>query len=220
MDENTKITADENKEEKTESTACKEESEKQEAVADGAPVFDIRKVMDKSPEEIDSYAKDYTDAVAKYVKESLACDMEGVIDDLEKREEEAAYVSAGAALSANGDLYDFAEYKDQVKDLVSAIPGMSTIPPESAMTLCYLMIKGAQALGEHKNPKEESAEEIAEKIYARGDVMKLLMSRRAKECADEELPVMVKGGGSAVSVQSKPKTFADARSSAEKHLRY
>ena len=30
MDENTKITADENKEEKTESTACKEESEKQE----------------------------------------------------------------------------------------------------------------------------------------------------------------------------------------------
>lgn len=218
MDEKIKETAVKTAEKTTEEPA--EKTVREEKPADGAPVFDIQKVINGSPEEIDSYARDYTDAVARYVKNSLACDMEGVIDDLEKREEEAAFASAGAALSANGDLYDFAEHSGQVRELVSAIPGMNTIPPESAMTLCYLMIKGAQALGEHKNPKEESAEELADKIYARGDVMKLLMSRRARECADEELPVMVKGGGAAVSVRSKPKTFADARSSAEKHLKY
>lgn len=195
-----------------------EEKENNTQSTEGAPVFDMEQVVDKSPEEIDAYAKDYTDAVTRYVKDTLAGEISGTVEELEKREKEAELSSARASLMQKTELYDFSENIDTVDKLISAIPGMSELAPESAMTLCYLMIKGAAALSEHNNPKVESPEEIAERIYKRGDVMKLLASYRAKDSLDGELPVMAKGAGSAVNIKSKPKTLADARMSAEKHF--
>lgn len=195
--------------------------EEKETVCESAgstPLFDIAMVAGKSPEEIDRYAREYTDSVARYVKETVAEEISGSVADLEQREKEAELAAARAALLSNDDLYDFSKRSGEVDSLVAAIPGMKELPPESAMTLCYLMIKGAEAVRDFKNPKVETPEEIAEKIYERADVMKILAERRAKDAPDE-LPVVVKSGGSAVNIKPKPKTLADARTSAEKHFK-
>lgn len=195
--------------------------EEKETVCDNSvdtPLFDIGMVAGKSPEEIDKYAKDYTETVARYVKDTVAQEINDSVAALEKREKEAELTAARASLMADNDLWDFSERSDEVDSLMAAIPGMKELSAQSAMTLCYLMIKGAEAIKNFKNPKAETPEEIADKIYERADVMKILAERRAKDAPDD-LPVVVKKGSSAVNIKPKPKTLSDARSSAEKHFK-
>jgi len=182
------------------------------------PVFDIQMIKSMTEEELNHYGKQYTEEVAAYVKKSLAKELQPVMEEMEKKEREALDRQAVEELKANQDFYDFSEKLDQAKSLVRSLPVLAQMDKKCALTAAYLMIKGAQAISEHKEPVQENAQELADRIYENTEVMKLLNERRAKE-AVQDLPVFAKTAGIAANVKKKPKTLADAREEAQKYFK-
>ena len=154
-----------------------------------APVFDLEKIKTMSDEQLDDYGKTYTQAVAAYVKTTLAQDLAPVIEELEKKEHEQQYRSALIELKENGDYYDFTEKQEQAEALAQTMPGLSEWDAKSALTAAYLLIKGAEAIAAHKAPQSESAQQLVDRVFENPEALKLLYERRAKEAAGEELPV-------------------------------
>lgn len=181
-----------------------------------APVFDLEKIKTMSDEQLDDYGKTYTQAVAAYVKTTLAQDLAPVIEELEKKEHEQQYRSALIELKENGDYYDFTEKQEQAEALAQTMPGLSEWDAKSALTAAYLLIKGAEAIAAHKAPQSESAQQLVDRVYENPEALKLLYERRAKEAAGEELPVFARSAGIAANVKKKPQTLADAREQASK----
>ncbi|MCI8590207.1 MAG: hypothetical protein HFE77_05800 [Clostridiales bacterium] len=182
------------------------------------PVFDITMIKSMTEEELNRYGKQYTEEVAAYVQKSLADELQPVIEEMEKREREALDRQAVEELKDNKDFYDFTEKLEQVQSLIGSLPILAQMDTKCALTVAYLMIKGAQAISEHKEPSEENAQTIADRIYENTEVMKLLSERRAKEAA-QDLPVFAKTAGIAANVKKKPKTLADAREEAQKYFK-
>ena len=137
------------------------------------PVFDIQTIKSMTEEELNRYGKQYTEEVAAYVKKSLAKELQPVMEEMEKKEREALDRQAVEELKANQDFYDFAEKLEQAQSLVHSVPVLAQMETKCALTVAYLMIKGAQALSEHKEPAQENAQELADRIYANTEVMKL-----------------------------------------------
>ncbi len=183
----------------------------------GMPVFDPEGILGMSAEQLDEYGRQYTAAVEKFVREQAVRDLDGLITDIEAREREQEWRDAENELGANADYYDFAEKREQVRRVCDALESAENANPRTRMTMAYLMVKGAQALGEHKNPAVRTPEEIAEEVWSNSDVMKLLAERRAKQ-ADSELPVFARASAGAASSPQSPKTLADASAQARKYF--
>ena len=185
----------------------------------GMPAFDPAKIREMTDEQLDEYGKEYTAAVTDFVKESVAAQLVPVMRELEQKQAEQEFRSAVCEMKENEDYYDFTEKFEQVKALCDSLPSLGSMDARSALTMGYLMVKGAQAVGEHKKPAVQSAQELADQIYENAEVMKLLNERRAKDAADAELPVFAKSASGAAGVKKKPQTLSDARDEARKYFK-
>lgn len=181
------------------------------------PIFDPAAIRQMSESEIDEYGRAYTDAVDAYVRESIAQTLAPVISELEQQSEREGMRAAENDMRENADYYDFCEKQEQVAELCERIPALGAVSPKERLTMAYLMVKGAQAIGEHKNAPTRDPAQIADEIWENAEVMKLLSERRARE-ADTQLPVFARSAAGAAAVPKPPATLSDASAQARKHF--
>ena len=182
------------------------------------PTLDHNAIAQMSAEELEAYGKSYTESVEEFVRENLAQGLVPVIEDIEARCKQQEERAALLELKENGDYYDFAEKTAETMAICEGMPQLMSLGAKERYTAAYLMVKGAEALAQHKAAPVRDPKEIADEVWQNPEVMRLLYDRRAKQ-ADTPLPVFARSAAGTATMPSAPKTLADASASARKRFK-
>ncbi len=131
----------------------------------------------------------------------------------EKKEEAAEKDDTVAEMAKDPRFKDIIEKKDMIDAIISRLPAIAEMETKEAYTLGYLILKGLEG------GKEDTAEELVDKLMSRPDCIKLYEQKRQKKLKEENAltppHAATKGTASMpANVKSAPKTLSEARKEA------
>jgi hypothetical protein len=177
------------------------------------PKLDIASLAYMTEEEALATTEQYSRDMAAYAQQQTMSKMKPYIEEVEKTRKSSAKTDILNSMAKTQDFADVNDMLPQIEKVIQANPTIGKMDNiEEQIALAYAIAKGVNAI--NTPSKEMTPEEFLEKYEKSTDIQDAIEKARiAKIKTNQQVPTLSASSGAgstALNIESKPKTLAEA----------